>query len=443
MKRTIRLFLLSVIGISILVLAITVAIRAFVATRPLCDACNVIVIALDAVSADALQSPDSLLPLLSSRTANNGVVFTHAIAQSRTAYTSLVSLFTGNYPGEYGLWDQRVRVPEGTQTLASFFSSYGYETAGFSENPLSEPEWGLNIGFDHWEPSFGKSPKVIFENATRWLTKHQDEGRTFLFIQPYSIYSLLDNSSSEGGIKYSDLELLPEGDPAASEAVTVAYKKWMLSFDDVLDSFLSTSLESTNGRKTIVVLVGTYGEELTHTPTRGMGPGTPASFRMLNVPLVFLLPNYKDKSVSATVETRSIGKTLFDIVGIPASHGSASSLVRHIEKKYNQSKDSLSFTPYDPTTMVFTHPDRVSEIKDRAKTAVVSPTPDSLPDTYFIKSIIYESWHVTENTEGKVQLFNIATDPEEKYNLEETISGVPFADRFTISRIKGLIKISK
>lgn len=443
MKRTIRIFLLFVIAISLLVFLVGFTVRTFLATRPLCDACNVIVIALDAISADSLLSSERRMPRLASRAEKDGVVFTNAIAQSRSAYPSMVSLFTGNYPSEYGTWDLRVRIPENTETLAKVFSSHGYKTAGFSENPLSEPDWGLNHGFEYWEPTLGKSAKAVFENAEEWLAKNRSESRTFLFIQPYSIYSLLDNSSGESSIKYRDLELVPDGDSDATTAVTKGYKNWMLRFDQELDSFLSMLFDSSIRENTIVVIVGSYGEELTYTPTRGMGPGTPASFRMLNVPLVFLIPNHENKSISASIETRSIGKTLFDIVGIPASFGSAPSLTRYIEKQYNQNQDALSFAPHDPKSKVLVPPEAIAEIKDRAKGSIVARIPTSLPENYFVKSILHGQWHVTENAEGVVQVFNTSSDPDEKYDLEKTLTGIPPSDEFTISRMKRLIKITK
>lgn len=85
------------------------------------------------------------------RWAARGVTFTHAIAPSSWTLPSHSTMFTGHWPEELGV-DWKIPLGEDAYTLAEYFDSLGYATAGFAANPsYGSRYYGLAQGFQHYE----------------------------------------------------------------------------------------------------------------------------------------------------------------------------------------------------------------------------------------------------------------------------------------------------
>ncbi len=80
-----------------------------------------------------------------------GITFSHAIAPSSWTLPSHSTMFTGYWPQELGT-DWKVPLKSNAYTLAEFFDSLGYATAGFAANPsYGSRYYGLAQGFQHYE----------------------------------------------------------------------------------------------------------------------------------------------------------------------------------------------------------------------------------------------------------------------------------------------------
>ncbi len=128
--------------------------------------------------------------------AAQGTRYAWAMAASSSTVTSHGSLLTGLDPVAHGagLW-ARVGLPEDVETLAESLREAGYETVGFSENPMAGPEFGFDRGFDRFvtpEPdgvaarlSEGQSWTDDFrlvDRVRRWLGQRDASKPYFLFV---------------------------------------------------------------------------------------------------------------------------------------------------------------------------------------------------------------------------------------------------------------------
>ncbi len=128
--------------------------------------------------------------------ATRGTRYAWAIAASPSTVTSHASIFTGLPPQEHGagLWTE-IGAPEELEMLAETLAAKGYETVGFSENPIAGPAFGLDQGFDRFvtpEPvglaerlAEGNSGTRDFKTVSRikrWLKDRDTSRPYFLFV---------------------------------------------------------------------------------------------------------------------------------------------------------------------------------------------------------------------------------------------------------------------
>jgi arylsulfatase A-like enzyme len=130
---------------------------------------NVLLIVLDTVRADRLSlygyGRDTTPNL--ARLGGRGVVFGEARSAAPWTLPSHASLFTGRWPHELNVGDDRPL--DGTfPTLAEFLARHGYATAGFVGNTYFCNSWyGLGRGFVHYEDYYEQNIMVSPAEALR------------------------------------------------------------------------------------------------------------------------------------------------------------------------------------------------------------------------------------------------------------------------------------
>lgn len=115
---------------------------------------SILLIVVDTLRADAVSAygaREGTTPFID-ELARNGVRYAHAYAPSSWTLPSHVSLFTGQRVDEHGVGLGGVKMASGgIETLAETLANAGYETAGFAENPVVGPDFGLDQGFHTYE----------------------------------------------------------------------------------------------------------------------------------------------------------------------------------------------------------------------------------------------------------------------------------------------------
>ena len=125
-------------------------------SQPLDTRPSIVVLLIDTLRADAVSAYGHVAgttPTLDALAAG-GVRYVNAFAPSPWTLPSHATLFTGLGPGEHGVGLQgRIDLAEHLPTLAERLAAAGYETVGFSENPLIVEQLGFTRGFENFASS--------------------------------------------------------------------------------------------------------------------------------------------------------------------------------------------------------------------------------------------------------------------------------------------------
>jgi len=137
--------------------------------------------------------------------ARSGQLYLRAYADAPWTIPSHASLLSGQAVWRHGTGVAgRVVVSQGWASVATRLKEAGYETAGFSENPLVSSEFGLDRGFDRFEaPTVAElvsGRAQTFDAAARaigWLDARESDGPFFLFVNlmhPHEPFELRDDN---------------------------------------------------------------------------------------------------------------------------------------------------------------------------------------------------------------------------------------------------------
>ncbi len=140
---------------------------------------NILLIGADTLRADALGAygaTPSVTPALD-RMAAQGDVWLNAVSPFNVTNPSFVSIMTGLYGKNHGVYDMLTPLPPEHTTLAEVFSEAGYETVAIlSANHLRDEGSGLGQGFDKVQlsPSHDAAELAVARLMT-WLSLHPEK----------------------------------------------------------------------------------------------------------------------------------------------------------------------------------------------------------------------------------------------------------------------------
>lgn len=183
----------------------------------LCPKCNIIVIDIDTLRADALSCQGSTRPTSPNicEFFKKGVIFEQNFAQSNWTLPSIFSTMTSRYPFAHGIYESfRDTLSWEVPTMAEYFKNVGYQTiwageVGGSWGPTAK-NGGLR-GFDEViEPSF--QPLLGLSQIVRRVSLKQSP----FFIYFHSSYLHIPYTLNDGEIPIDDLEK-PDGFPVSRE----------------------------------------------------------------------------------------------------------------------------------------------------------------------------------------------------------------------------------
>ncbi|HSA55935.1 MAG TPA: sulfatase [Gemmatimonadaceae bacterium] len=323
------------------------------------EAPNIIIVLLDTVrdfslslSGDGRETSPGLASL-----AREGTLFTSAFAPSNWTPPSHASLFTGRWPHEFTRLARQGMGPE-FPTLAEFFASRGYVTAGFSANVIVNRESGLTRGFTHFEDFPNSLAQVVngcnlgramlrwqplrtaiglrdmpgrrytddmHRRVVEWLDAGP-RGPYFLFVNlfdahapyvPPPPFDTLFNAEGRGRqpalVEQLTLDDIPTEIVAAERD---AYEGSIAFMDRELTRFLAGLRERAIGRNDILVITSDHGEEFgEHGAT---GHGHTMYRELLQVPLLIVAPGRVPAGlrVDTPVSIADLAATLTDLAAM-------------------------------------------------------------------------------------------------------------------------------
>jgi arylsulfatase A-like enzyme len=304
-----------------------------------------ILISLDTLSASHLgaygaERPTS--PFFDSL-ASRGTLFESAFVQYPSTLVSHMSIFTGLYPQQHGVYPPSYRLSPAIGTLPERFSQAGFRTAGHTEGGYVGRGYGFARGFDEFTDPRVKSTTDIertFEKGLAFLRRLGADDRFFVFLHTYSIHdpyeppepyaSLFWSGEPPGSLTKLPIGRVNEGlltvDERTVEYFEALYDGGIRYADDVLAG-LFEELEGLGlSDETTIVITSDHGEEFMEHGRVGHTQIYPET---LQVPLLVLHPDLPaGRRVAEVVQSIDIAPTLLELAGIdPLEAATGASLV--------------------------------------------------------------------------------------------------------------------
>jgi arylsulfatase A-like enzyme len=304
-----------------------------------------ILISLDTLRADHLGAygyarPTS--PFLDSLAAR-GTLFENAVAQLPGTLPSHMSIFTGLYPPEHGVYPEAALSPL-VRTLPEVLRAEGFRTGGHVEGGYVAGRYGFARGFEEWSDESPmieragervksrEAVKRTFRLGLEFLKRARDREALFLFLHTYSIHDPYDPPDRYRSLywpgpppagafppKGLDLAAFNLGRralaPRAVEYYEALYDAQINYTDDVLRDFFAGIADLGLADSVTVILTSDHGEEFLE---HGKLVHEQVYHESLHVPLLVVRPGQRDgRRVGALVQSIDIAPTLLELGGVP------------------------------------------------------------------------------------------------------------------------------
>ncbi len=246
--------------------------------------------------------------------AREGLRYDNVVTPSSWALPNVATLLTGVHPLTHGLGlrPDRVLSPR-LSTLAESASWAGYTTACFSSSPVISEATGLGRGY---ETFFGGdvTPTSLVERAIDWLPEAaQFEWFLTLHFEHPTAPHEPTRDDLEAVNNELDIELVErlrslDSRPGAAEGVALEvgplYDAEVAGVDRALGRFLKELTDLGLRDNTLVVVVGSHGQEFYEH--LGRGQGQTLFDEVVKVPVVISGPGVIELTVPPVVEKEMI-----------------------------------------------------------------------------------------------------------------------------------------
>jgi arylsulfatase A-like enzyme len=425
--------------------SIGIAVETRALPEPPSGAPDVLLVVLDTLRADHLSvyghhrqtSPNI------DRLAAEGVLFEWAMASSSWTLPSHASLFTGRPVHEHGADNARLELDDRYPTVAEAMAASGYLTLGISANvDWATSTVGLARGFIHFKDYFGSVPDALMRTITgrfalralrvveqfpsarrdakdvtdgflRWVDRYGDRPY-FAFLnyidahEPYTsplpfhtrFMTERQGRPFEEGRRLLLLPPLPST-PRTPEYIAVseaAYDGGIAYLDHEFGRLVDVLRQRGRLDRTIIVIVSDHGEAWGEHGLYGHGHS--AYLDQIRVPLIWRLPAGMPLGlrVATPVSINDVAATILALVGQTDGGG--------------LSGRSLSRYWSEPAPGSGTPAAVLSEVGYHAPAPVPWPV-----SAGWVRSLVVDRWHVIEQQDGRVELYDVRQDPLEARDL--------------------------
>jgi arylsulfatase A-like enzyme len=301
----------------------------------------VILISLDTVSAEHLSLYGyhrDTTPELEAL-AGSAVVFDHAYVQLPGTLPSHMSMMTGLYPDQHGVFPPSGVLDPAIGTLAEAFRAGGFRTAGFTEGGFVSGRFGFSRGFEIYTEDrvlVWTGGNHVFEKGLEHLARVGPEERFFMFLHTYAAHDPYTPPKECRSLYWEGPP--PEDVPlSASRVLTDHNNGWQLvtrlqaeyyasqydaeirCLDAVVGDFVRQVGELGLLDDTTLVITSDHGEEFLQ---HGMMAHEQVYNENLHVPLLVRPPGGTEgRRVSEIVESIDIAPTLLELAGLEPMPG--------------------------------------------------------------------------------------------------------------------------
>lgn len=336
-----------------LLLAISLVSQEAGAAKIQADRPNIIFVIFDALRADHVSAygyPRLTTPVVDSRLADKGVLFSETTSLSSWTKSSNASMLTSMLPTElFAEWeDTNAPVLESRTLLAEYLHDEGYTTAGFIASWYMRAQFGFAQGFDAYD-IVGVDGDSINNLAMTWLDENgyepgNDSGPLFLFLYYYDPHSWYvppppfdnlfdpDYTGSLTGEIYGHGKDVVSGDMVLSERDLehlLALYDGDIAYSDYLFGVMLDDLAQRGLLENSLILLSSDHGEMFGEHDKWVHHNALYE-EVLRVPLLFRYSGVLPEGAlfDAPVDHLDVAPTILDLVGIPIpSHMQGRSLV--------------------------------------------------------------------------------------------------------------------
>lgn len=300
-----------------------------------------ILISIDALRADHLGLygyPEPTSPFLD-ELARRAVVFDHAFAQIPSTLPSHMSMFTGLYPAEHGVFPPSAVLAPEIRTLPEILHHADFRTAGHTEGGYVQGGYGFARGFDEWtDTPYADDTDVerTLGHGVAFLESVQPGENFFLFLHTYTVHDPYwpperyrkmfwpgppppgagePNGPHFAAINDGKLDTTPE----AIAYYKALYDASIRYLDDRLRQFFADLEASGLADQTTVILTADHGEEFLE---HGKLVHTQIYPECLHIPLIVVHPGERQGvRIGNLVQTIDFAPTIYDLAGVQPPEG--------------------------------------------------------------------------------------------------------------------------
>ncbi len=275
--------------------------------------------------------------------AARGALFENAYAQLPGTLPSHMSIFTGLYPAEHGVYPPDGVLSQQIKTLPEMLSAHGFRTAGHTEGGYVHGSYGFARGFAEFSDESYEVECDIERTLARgmgFLEDLDENERWFLFLHTYTVHDPYPDVRSPDGyhfpIKTYGKPFWPGGPPEDSVEPTgphlaelnrrdvmpgaevldyyrAAYDAQIRYLDDLLRDFFVGLEDLGLADDVTVVLTSDHGEEFAE---HGRLLHEQVYRETLHVPLIVVHPDLKSgRRIPELVQSIDIAPTILELAG--------------------------------------------------------------------------------------------------------------------------------
>jgi hypothetical protein len=246
-----------------------------------------------------------------------------------------MSMLTGLYPHEHGVYPPDAVLAPEIPTLAEVFRRQGYRTAGFAEGGYVRGHFGFDRGFDHWYeyPGGASTEEVVntFDRAAKYLEGLAQDDRFFVFVHTYTAHDPYWPPEPYRSMFWPGAPPPDSFFPAGPDLVAVNRGNRLVSKDTVfyLEAlydggirFADTALEGFFAElarldlfdDTLIIITSDHGEEFLE---HGKLVHEQIYHECLHVPLLVLHPEQREaRRIQQLAQLVARAPTLFDLAQV-------------------------------------------------------------------------------------------------------------------------------
>lgn len=300
-----------------------------------------ILISIDALRADHLGVygyPKPTSPFVD-ELARRATVFDHAFAQVPSTLPSHMSMFTGLYPAEHGVFPPSAVLAPEIRTLPELLFHAGFRTAGHTEGGYVQGGYGFSRGFGEWSDTpYADDADVerTFGRGAAFLKSVRPGERFFLFLHTYTVHDPYwpperyrrmfwpgpppPGAGEPTGPHFAAVNNgLAEVSPQAVEYYQALYDASIRYLDDRLRQLFADLEASGLAADTTVLLTSDHGEEFLE---HGKLVHTQIYPECLRIPLIVVHPAQREGlRIGRIAQTIDFAPTLYDLAGVAPPQG--------------------------------------------------------------------------------------------------------------------------